>query len=40
MEELDPRKELFDLNYFNSAKVMQVVAEILDVDHPNLTCML
>ena len=40
MDELYTRKELFDLIKFYGDKVVQVVGELLEVDLPNLTCML
>ena len=40
VDELDPRKELFDPIKFYGKKVVQVAGQILEVDHQNLTCML
>ena len=40
MDALDPREELFGLINFDGAKVVQVEGELLEVDRPNLTCML
>ena len=40
MDEFDHRKELFELVNFYGAKVVQVAGELLEVDHPNLYCML
>ena len=40
MNELDPRKELFDLINFDGFKVAQVSSGLLDVDLPKLTCKL
>ena len=40
MDDIDPSKELFDLINFDGAKVVRVTVEILEVDNPNLTCML
>ena len=40
IDELDPRKELFDLTNSDGYKVVQVAGEVLEVDHQNLTCML
>ena len=37
MNELDPRKEIFDLIKFYCAKVVQVEDELLEEDRPNLT---
>ena len=39
MDEIDPRKELFDLTNFDGSIVVQVTGEIIEVDHQNLTCM-
>ena len=39
MDEIDPRKELFDLINCYGFKVVQVSDEILEVDFPNLACM-
>ena len=39
MDDLDKRKELFNLINFDGAKVVQVTGEILELDRPNLTCM-
>ena len=40
INKLDLRKVLFDLINFDSAKLVQVEGELLEVDRPNLTCML
>ena len=40
MDELDPRKELFDLINFDGTKVVQVEGELLELDLPNLTYVL
>ena len=40
MDELDQRKELFDLINFYCAKLVQVKGCLLEVDRTNLTCML
>ena len=40
MDDLDKRKELFNLINFDGAKVVQVTGEILELDRPNLTYML
>ena len=39
MDELDLRNELFDLIKFEGEKLVQVQDELLEVDLPNLTCM-
>ena len=39
-DDIYPRTELFNMNNFDSAKVVQVTGEILDVYHTNLTCIL
>ena len=40
MDELDPRKEFFDLINFDGTKVVQVAGELLEVDLPNFSCVL
>ena len=40
MDKIDPRKELFYLINFDGDKVVQVACELLEVYHPNFTCML
>ena len=41
MDDIDPRKELFDLINFDGDKVVKVESgKLLEVDWPNLTCML
>ena len=40
MDELYPRKEIFDLINFDGAKVVQVAGGLIEVDFPNLVCML
>ena len=40
MDDIDPRKGLFDLINFYGAKFLQVAGELLGVDRPNLFCIL
>ena len=40
MDEIDQRKELFDLINFDGIKVVHVAGELLELDRTKLTCML